>query len=71
MVYDHLRKSAYVRLIERRIDFVEYAEGARLIRKIPIRSDSAVCAFSPPESSNTFCSFLPGGEATMSMPLVR
>src|SRR5207245_630359 len=31
-------------------------------------SASAVMAFSPPESSKTFCSRLPGGEATMSMP---
>src|SRR6478752_4874930 len=36
--------------------------------KIPTSNDNAVSAFSPPESSNTFCSFLPGGEATTSMP---
>ena len=36
---------------------------------MPTSSDSAVSAFSPPESSSTFCSFLPGGEATTSMPL--
>jgi hypothetical protein len=29
----------------------------------------AVSAFSPPDSSCTFCSRLPGGCATMSMPL--
>ena len=31
-------------------------------------SASAVMAFSPPESSKTFCRRLPGGEATTSMP---
>ena len=36
---------------------------------MPTSSESAVSAFSPPESSSTFCSFLPGGEAMMSMPL--
>jgi len=36
---------------------------------MPTSSASAVSAFSPPDSSNTFCSFLPGGEATTSMPL--
>ena len=36
--------------------------------KIPASSEIAVNAFSPPESSSTFCSFLPGGEATISIP---
>ena len=36
---------------------------------MPTSSASAVSAFSPPESSSTFCSFLPGGEATISSPL--
>src|SRR5262249_46959341 len=37
--------------------------------KIPTSNARAVRAFSPPESSRTFCSFLPGGEATTSIPL--
>ena len=37
--------------------------------KIAISSATAASAFSPPESSRTFCSRLPGGEQTMSMPL--
>ena len=37
--------------------------------KMPTSSASAVSAFSPPESSSTFCNFLPGGEATISIPL--
>src|SRR5215469_4753972 len=37
--------------------------------KIPTSSESAVIAFSPPESSNTFCNRFPGGDATTSMPL--
>src|SRR5579883_1757849 len=37
--------------------------------KIPTSRARAVSAFSPPESSNTFCSFFPGGEATTSIPL--
>src|SRR5438309_8507137 len=37
--------------------------------KIPTSNESAVRAFSPPESNSTLCSFLPGGEATTSIPL--
>ena len=44
--------------------------GAGWNWKIPISSDNAVSAFSPPESSSMFCSFLPGGGATISMPLI-
>ena len=44
-------------------------KGAGWNWKMPTSSESAVRAFSPPESSRTFCSFLPGGEAMMSMPL--
>src|SRR5215472_7357740 len=36
---------------------------------MPTSNASAVNAFSPPESNNTFCNFLPGGDATTSMPL--
>ena len=36
--------------------------------KIAIRSETAVRAFSPPESRSTFWSFFPGGEATISIP---
>src|SRR5205807_7294107 len=37
--------------------------------KMPTSSASAVSAFSPQECSSTFWSFLPGGDATTSMPL--
>src|SRR5215831_18520977 len=36
---------------------------------IPTSSASAVSAFSPPDSSSTFCRRLPGGDATTSIPL--
>ena len=62
-------EAADVRLVQRRVHLVENAERAGRYWKMPTSSASAVSAFSPPESSSTFCSFLPGGEATTSMPL--
>ncbi len=64
-----VRKPARVGFVERRIHFVEYAERAGWNWKMPTSKANAVRAFSPPESSRTFCSFLPGGEATISKPL--
>ena len=46
-------------------------KGEGLYWKIANSSAIAVSAFSPPESSSTFCSRLPGGWAMMSMPLSR
>ena len=43
--------------------------GLGLYLKMANISAIAVSAFSPPESSCTLCSRLPGGDATMSMPL--
>ena len=43
--------------------------GLGVYWKMPTSSASAVSAFSPPESNNTLCRRLPGGEATTSMPL--
>src|SRR6185436_9786343 len=43
--------------------------GLGLYLKIANISAMAVSAFSPPESSCTLCSRLPGGDATISMPL--
>ena len=45
--------------------------GEGLYWKIANRSEIAVSAFSPPESSITFCRRLPGGCAITSMPLSR
>ena len=42
--------------------------GLGVYWKMAISSAIAVSDFSPPESSSTLCSFLPGGEATISMP---
>ena len=42
--------------------------GLGVYWKIAISSAIAVSDFSPPDSSRTLCSRLPGGDATMSMP---
>ena len=44
-------------------------KGDGLYWKIANSSEIAVSAFSPPESSITFCRRLPGGWAMTSMPL--
>ena len=54
------REPADVGFVERRVHFVEHAERAGLIFEDRHQQASAVSAFSPPESSRTFCSFLPG-----------
>ena len=43
-------------------------KGLAFIRKSANKSDIAVIAFSPPESSDMFCSFFPGGLAMISIP---
>ena len=45
-------------------------KGDGLTRKMANSSDTAVIAFSPPDSSSMFCiTFLPGGLATISTPV--
>ena len=55
-------------VVERRIDFVEHADRRGLIRNIAKISAIAVSACSPPDSSESACSRLPGGRAKISRP---
>ena len=66
---DEIGEATDVGLVERRVHLVEHAEGRGLeLEDADQQAESAVRAFSPPERSMMFCNFLPGGEATMSMP---
>jgi hypothetical protein len=60
-----------VRVVERRVDLVQQAEGRGFSLKSENTSAIAVSAFSPPESSWIDEFFLPGGWAITTRPASR